>query len=370
MIDLRTLKIIHKLHNTVIARENDSELVRLKDPTAHGERQLVDWYFANKTALGLPEPKDILVITTLDPCCMCTGSLLSAGFHVIIAALDDNAGINWNNKFLFEPLEGKELKQIQKSFIYPKVRGNENRKPFGNVPAFDDKTLSAAIVQSCLDTFIEGANKARKIIQGGIPREQLKNIYYLRPSSPVVAALKAEYPHALEYRAPSRSWPEAGLANFLIEASQEDKRYGGDGDAVAFLDYFGNLLMCKAGRKSLSPIRTAYMETIRAYQKVRYTLSQNGNDALAYLCDPKFGTFVFVKGFDKGAQSFADLGAYGSTILGELDNYNNLQYISPRIRHADLLEYIGKMPSRYSKLIHPKRVENQTLVTMVENSLR
>lgn len=363
MINLQTLEIIHELHNTVIAQE------RLKDPTAHGERQLVDWYFAHKEEQGLPEPNDILVITTLDPCCMCTGSLLSAGFKVIIAAMDSQAGINYNNECLFEPFEGKELKQIQNSFIYPMVRGDNTRKPYGDVPAFNQKTLSAAIVQACLDTFNEGAKKARGIIGSGIPRDQLKDIQNLPLSSPIIAALKEEYPHALEYRTRKPDSPDEGLAKFLIEASKEDKRYGGDGDAVAFLDCFGNLLMCKAGRKSLSPIRTAYMETIRAYQKVRYTLCQKENETLQYLCDPKFGTFVFVKGFDKGTQSFADLGAYGSTILGTLENQNNLQYVSPRIGHSDLLAYIGKMPPRYKDLIHPKRIENQKLITLVENSL-
>jgi len=97
LINLKTKEIIHQMHNTVIARNNSSERLRLSDPTAHGERQLVDWYYANKSAKKLPEPSDILIITTLDPCCMCTGSILSAGFKVIVAALDDQAGINWDN---------------------------------------------------------------------------------------------------------------------------------------------------------------------------------------------------------------------------------------------------------------------------------
>ena len=61
--------IICKMHNQVIKGN------RINDPTAHGERQIVDWYLANKEKEKLPEPENCILITTLDPCVMCTGAL-------------------------------------------------------------------------------------------------------------------------------------------------------------------------------------------------------------------------------------------------------------------------------------------------------
>ncbi len=62
------------------------------DPTAHGERQLIDWYFA-EAARGreLPPPHEVTVVTSLDPCAMCTGAILTAGFNVVVAATDPQA---------------------------------------------------------------------------------------------------------------------------------------------------------------------------------------------------------------------------------------------------------------------------------------
>ena len=67
------------------------------DPTAHGERQLIDWYFAERAAgRALPEPADMTIVTSLDPCAMCSGAILASGFNVVVAARDPNAGINYD----------------------------------------------------------------------------------------------------------------------------------------------------------------------------------------------------------------------------------------------------------------------------------
>jgi tRNA(Arg) A34 adenosine deaminase TadA len=55
------------------------------DPTAHGERQMIDWYF-DQIAQGfpMPPPSQLSIVTSLDPCCMCAGSILTAGFNVTV----------------------------------------------------------------------------------------------------------------------------------------------------------------------------------------------------------------------------------------------------------------------------------------------
>ncbi len=118
LLDIKNGKVIKTMHNQVIANETSDEKSRLQDPTAHGERQLVDWYFENRYQLKLPEPEQILVVTTLDPCLMCTGSILSAGFKVIVVALDDHAGINWDASYTFKPLEGVVQEEAIENFIY------------------------------------------------------------------------------------------------------------------------------------------------------------------------------------------------------------------------------------------------------------
>jgi tRNA(Arg) A34 adenosine deaminase TadA len=70
----------------------------LNDPTAHGERQLIDWYYSQLAqGTSFPPASDITVVTSLDPCCMCTGAILTAGFRVMTVAEDDTSGINYGS---------------------------------------------------------------------------------------------------------------------------------------------------------------------------------------------------------------------------------------------------------------------------------
>lgn len=49
------------------------------DPTAHVERQLVDWYFSEKARKddSLPPASKMTIISSLDPCVMCSGAILA-----------------------------------------------------------------------------------------------------------------------------------------------------------------------------------------------------------------------------------------------------------------------------------------------------
>jgi tRNA(Arg) A34 adenosine deaminase TadA len=116
LIQCSTGEVIHALHNNVVV---DGVT---QDPTAHGERQLVDWYFEQVDGgATLPSPEDLMVVTSLDPCCMCTGSLASAGFKAVISANDEFAGINYDLSATFPSVTDPET--LQNTFSYPAVSG-------------------------------------------------------------------------------------------------------------------------------------------------------------------------------------------------------------------------------------------------------
>ena len=71
IIDNATKKIIAAMHNNVLMPyppASGTTRFLPHDPTAHGERQLVDWYYENAAALKLPPAQQLTVVTTLDPC--------------------------------------------------------------------------------------------------------------------------------------------------------------------------------------------------------------------------------------------------------------------------------------------------------------
>src|SRR5262249_26500490 len=65
------------------------------DPTAHVERQLIDWYAARGDR-ALPAASELTIVSSLDPCAMCAGAILRSGMKVIAVAEDLKSGVHDN----------------------------------------------------------------------------------------------------------------------------------------------------------------------------------------------------------------------------------------------------------------------------------
>jgi cytosine deaminase len=361
--------ILQSLHNNVV---KDGLIF---DPTAHGERQLIDWYYAERASgRDLPPPQDITIVTSLDPCCMCSGAILAGGFNVVVAAPDQASGINHDNSASFGALPQALRAQAGGSFSYPAILGSSlyARAASGAAPKsfFIGKTIAEATQALCSLVFEATSAEVMDMFNADHPRELLKDPATLPPGHAIVRALKQQYPDALAYRCAPQQ-PDAGLAPFLLQAMARDREHGGAGDAVALLDSFGNLLLCMPGRMAQSGIRSAFMETTRAYAQLRYKLMHGAtreqqDDIRHYLGHPKQGTFVLARGPDASAVSYMNLGAYGSTMEGPLPLKNpaQLQYVLPSLPQAELNALCAAMPPLYRNIIRirPTQVADAALV--------
>jgi len=351
------------------------------DPTAHGERQLIDWYFAERAAgIELPAPEDVTIVTSLDPCAMCAGALLAAGFNVIVAAIDQKAGINHDCSFTFTSLPEGLRARAAARFFYPAVLGASvfARDSAGPSPKsfFIGKTIAEPTQALCSLAFEATNDKVHALLMSDLPCVEPRDPATLPARHPIVKQLKMLDPDALLYRCAPHA-PDAGLAPFLRRAMEIDVAHGGQGDAVALLDAFGNLLLCSPGRQSQSSICTAFMECTRRYAQLRYSLMEGADDAAqnelrAYLAHPREGTFVFARGPDGGAHSYMNLGAYGSTMEGPLpaDNARQFQYVLPLIDAADLAALVAAMPPLYHAMIqiNPVQVTDQGLIDALRHA--
>jgi len=361
--------VLQSLHSNVIKQG------LVYDPTAHAERQLIDWYFAERAkGRELPPPEEITIVTSLDPCCMCTGAILAAGFNVIAAAPDRDAGVNHDEQARFAALPQALQAQAAKHFCYPAVLGSSiyARSASGAAPKpfFIGKTISEPTQALCALIFETTTDEAMERFNADLPPAQLKCPSTLPASHAIVRELKKLYPDALAYRCTPHQ-PDEGLAPFLQQAMLRDREQGGDGDAVALLDSFGNLLLCMPGRMTHSGIRTAFMETTRAYAQLRYKLMADATptqreEVRQYLGHPKDGTFVFAQGPDHSAVSYMNLGAYGSTMEGPLPMQNpaQLQFVKPRMPESELSALCASLPPLYRQVIRirPTQVANQRLI--------
>ena len=345
------------------------------DPTAHGERQLIDWYFAERAKGSmLPEAHDITLVTSLDPCAMCGGAILAAGFNVVVAANDPVAGINHDASAAFGSLPQDLRPAATASFCYPAVlgasvyaRGSSGAAP---KPFFIGKTIAEPTLALCSLLIEATSEQVQAVLHGDAAAGELMDPATLAPGHPLVRQLKSLYPHALAYRGAPHA-PDAGLAPFLLAAMEQDRRQGGDGDCAALLDGFGNLLLCVPGRRAQSAICTAFMECTRQYAQLRYRLMHGAGVGMAdtvrrYLGHPKEGTFVLARGPGTGAASYMDLGAWGSTMEGPLpaNNPTQLQYVLPRIGEAQLHALCAAMPPLYRDTVRicPRQVGDDALI--------
>jgi tRNA(Arg) A34 adenosine deaminase TadA len=370
-------RVIHQMHNQVIVDG------ALHDPTAHGERQLVDWYHAQLAAgVSLPEPKDISVVTSLDPCCMCTGAILTAGFRAVTVAEDRTSGINFDESDTFNTLPGALRPQALKTFSYPAIVGTTGfvRPARGAKVALpSDHGVDERTAALCEVIFDDTLQRVRDDINSDTTPDKLLNLKNLPAGNYIREAVQSAFPSALSLNF-ERYAPDGRLAEPLIAAMRQDKANGGPGNAVALIDYFGNLVGIAFGEEHRGAIQTAFMRMTRTYAGLRHSLfdlyrkdhQQFAEDPHAYLAHPKYCTFVAGLSPDRSSRSYMELGAYGSTMEGPLPATNPLQYqyCVARLKPDEVAGLCAAMPPLYSQIIKiaPGAVQDSDLANQVADA--
>lgn len=371
IINNATLEVVCALHNNVVFPYVDKANQPVPftwDPTAHGERQLVSWYFQNRSGLNLPSPDQLTIITSLDPCAMCSGALLTAGFNVGVIAIDTYAGINWDTTFQFHSLPPALRQLAQSKFGYYAAGNGEVDPPLyvrkyigGNNVALSNTTMTSINLMSCLSVFEATVEQERQIISNS-PGNAMPNPYdpyFLPETSQIRQAYQSIYPNAFAIKTDNPRIPGSSI---LSELERVLNAASDASNAVAFLDHFGNLVLCMADTFDVSPISTCLMNVVQAYSKTRWDLMQDyavngqGDDPSQYLGHPKYGTFVFLNAPDpEDSTTVMMLGAYGSTMEGPVPTMfpPNLQFFNPPQNGtlADLYATVIELPPFYSQSV-------------------
>jgi tRNA(Arg) A34 adenosine deaminase TadA len=356
-------RIIQAMHNNVLKPLSTTNKVFTFDPTAHGERQLVSWYYANKEPLMLPEPEELTLVTTLDPCAMCSGALLTAGFNVAVVAIDDFAGINYNSSFSFEDLP-LNLRHLAKSKFGYYACGNKDQDPSiyvrayvgGPDVAFSNSAVNSENLMGCGDIFQASVNTVRdNSSDSGLEPSLLSNPANLPDDSPIKMSFRQIYPRAFELSVPNSRLPNTDLYNLLFDVMDSAP---GAKNSVAFIDPFGNVVLCLADTFEVSPVQTAFMNVTQSYARIRYGLMNNREtyeEATETLTHPKYGTFVFLNAPNPAdSTTVMMLGAYGSTMEGPVPQVfpANLQYYNRPQEGTmeELSSLIMSLPPFYTEL--------------------
>ena len=287
----------------------------VQDPTAHGERQLMSWYLANRERLALPEPAALTVVTSVDPCLMCASSIMTAGVNVGVVAPDDYSGVNYDLSGQFADLPEPLRTAAKATFGYYAVDGGRAYQGSPAV-AYSNQSISASTYQGCVDLYASSADTVRAARgKVALAPSALTDPASNPAAVDLIRAFQVVYPGAFEVKVKDPRLPDQRVVDALMDLVA---RTPGSTNAVGFLDPFGNLLVAAADQSSVNPLSTAFALCARAYSQTRYALVSNPATlplAQQALTNPNFGTFVFLRAPNPFTpEGMFDVGAYGSTM--------------------------------------------------------
>jgi tRNA(Arg) A34 adenosine deaminase TadA len=362
IIENSTGKVIKAMQNRVVQPLGSnigamSNRAYTNDPTAHGEVQLVTWYYANAQELNLPTPDKLTIVSSLDPCAMCAGTLITSGFNVAVVAYDEVAGINWNTDFNFLNMPSIVQTKLLNQFGYYAIEGMSPSRQYVGAShvAFSNTAVSYATGHGCLTVFTDSSDAVRNSIAGnGLdPRNPSGQTPMEDPASntAIKNAYQAIWPDAFSIKLINYRAPTPALKTYLLSLVAQNPS---SRNAVAFIDFYGNLLMASADRFDISPIQTAMMTVIQNYSRLLFQLINSADTsslAQQTLTNPKYGTFVYLYAPSaEDTTTLKDMGAFGSSMAGNIPviDPSNLQfYEDPLNNISGLRSLIAAMPPIY-----------------------
>lgn len=371
IIDNSTGKVVHRMTNQVLRRlratvATDPEATFTWDPTAHGERQLVYWYYANRDKLGLPAARDLTVVTSLDPCVMCTGALTTAGFNAAVVAMDTFSGVNFRQDGRFADLPEPVRDTVRNTFGYYAV---EAGRPYqgGDSVAFADTAITQQVYDACEDIYQSSAKGVRSSRQTtNTSPDQLRDPGTWKTAAPIRAAFRRRYSGAFTHRLTDFRRPDRTLRRMLEDLVGDT---AGADNAVAFIDSFGNVVNAAAGPVPGNAAATGFMAAAQDYARTRFALvddKETLEPAQRSLTSPMFGTFVWLIAPDPHATTtIEDLGGFGSTMQAAIPQPtpSAFQFYEPPRRGTvrELQQVAASLPPLYSQLvkIDPQQVERR-----------
>ena len=339
----------------------------VQDPTAHGERQLMSWYLAQRETLGLPAPDALTVVTSLDPCLMCASALLTVGVNVGVVAIDDYSGVNYDCSGAFTDLPEPLRSQAIASFGYYAVEGGRAFQGSRAI-AYAGETITQDTLDASANLYSTSADTVRSARRAsGAEPSKLTDPATNSAAIDVIRAFQVTCPEAFTIKVRDPRLPDRRVYDVLVDVV---RRSPGATNAVAYIDPFGNLVTAQADQQQVNGLSTAFALCTRTYAQTRYALvDSEATLAIAEqsLTNPNYGTFVFLVAPDPFTPTgMFDIGAYGSTMGGAAMPAipSAFQYfeLPSGVTEAQLQDVIYPLPPLYSEniKISPQRVVGVT----------
>jgi tRNA(Arg) A34 adenosine deaminase TadA len=283
-------QIVAEATNAVI-RDN-----RLSDPSAHVERQLIDWVFRERSRGRPLSPRKLTIVSSLDPCAMCAGAILRSGMPAAIVAEDNYAGVHFRREPVRMPWELQAQASTDMAFCGVK---DKRPRPVADIPSFLTSDISSSLVDRSTKVFSDSLTEVQHKVGGG---DQGPEVF--EPTSETLSGLR----NVAERLGPHIRVPHAKL-NVQDSATRSELLRLLDDDGSILVDQRGNVIIGASGAENVSPARTSVLELIRGYTRLRLEMREQLNIALPH---QHFTSIVKRRATAEAAKGLLELGATGS----------------------------------------------------------
>lgn len=405
-----TGRIVHAWGNRVNGQLASGMWFAPLDPTNHGETQLVAWFYENRLTIqqqlglpNLPQPPNFTVVTSLDPCAMCAGALLTAGFNVAVIAPDaSGGGVNWAGTGEFAHVPPAVRSALRNLFGYyrvtaegddDQVTGVSLRADYfgGSNVIYREEAITESIYNGNYFVFDRSTKQVSDIRKATRPSlADLADIHPAGglPTNGIAHSLTNRWSNALTVKLDTRI-PDEELMSLGIKTNDLPKKNyfrpnnnlyqllrnaltnaPGSENALAMIDPFGNVLAVEVDRPTVSPIATAMMNTVSGYSRFAFGLISDASihatnisllkqtPAYRYLSPVSCNTFIYLKApTPNRVTTLKDLGIFGNTSDGVL------QYIEPPVDGTmkELDDQVWSMPLYYIQSENVSAVQSMPL---------
>ena len=266
------------------------------DPTAHVERQLIDWLYEAHRRGFTSAAGELSIVCSVDPCAMCAGAILRSGLRVIAVAEDEMAGVHHNGKPHRMPPGLWDA--ATKHMALFGVRGLRP-SPQNNVSAFNGE-ISPDLLRRAGEVFLASEGPVNRAISD---HDGESNARGLQVTDQVHAAVCEAFKELGIYS----NQGAFGLNVHEWHSSPEFRNLLAD-DGSVLVDEFGIVVAAAAGHVEFAA-RTSLMDLVRAYTFIRDVVRQKSGIALPH---QRNCSIVKQSAHSEPAKALLEFGAVGS----------------------------------------------------------
>jgi tRNA(Arg) A34 adenosine deaminase TadA len=306
----------------------------VRDPTAHVERQLVDWYLeARREGLAAP-PEELVIVSSLDPCAMCAGAILLSGLSCIAVAPDLTSGVHKDGKPTRMPEQVRARAESRMGFFG--VSGRRPRRG-ADLGRFFNGDISPETVKVASSLFAKSLEQVRQIVGGG-------------ESPSEVTRLADDDLPSLQSALSEGTWVCQHWNSARQRADQGQQLLSNSPDASIIVDRRGRFIAGAQSAERESVARSSVLELIRAYIALRRAAAERLNVDLPH---QRYCTIVKRRPPELAEKALMELGAVGSFLEQPRppSPLPALAFMEWKSKSSRIEKYVASLPPFYTEVI-------------------